>query len=96
MVLAKGVMHVEVLPEDWTLDGEGMAQAAARLPGVLRKILGQDARLPRTLFTDRGTGMYSPGGSVARDYEGFAASTKPSRQDNLAWLKSGLRRQGGV
>ena len=73
MVLAKGVVHVEVLPEDWTLDGEGMAEAAARLPGVLRKILGQDARLPRTLFTDRGTGMYSPGGSVVRDYEDAVA-----------------------
>ena len=69
MVLAKGVMHVEVLPEDWKLDGDGMAEAARRLPPALRKMLGKDARLPRTLFTDRGTGMYSPGGNVVRDYE---------------------------
>ena len=36
MVLAKGVLHVEVLPEDWKLDGEGMAEAASRLPKALR------------------------------------------------------------
>lgn len=69
MVLAKGVLHVEVLPEDWKLDGEGMAEAASRLPKALRQMLGKEARLPRTLFTDRGTGMYSPGGSVVREYE---------------------------
>ena len=32
-------------------------------------MLGKEARLPRTLFTDRGTGMYSPGGTVVREYE---------------------------
>ena len=39
------------------------------LPKALRQMLGKEARLPRTLFTDRGTGMYSPGGSVVREYE---------------------------
>ena len=36
-------------------------------------MLGKEARLPRTLFTDRGTGMYSPGGNVVRDYEDAVA-----------------------
>ena len=69
MVLARGVVHVEVLPEDWKLDGDGMAAAVSTLPRVLRRMLGQDARLPRTLFTDSGTGMYSPGGNVVHEYE---------------------------
>ena len=42
MVLAKGVVHVEVLPEELKLDGEGMAEATSRLPKVLRKMLGKD------------------------------------------------------
>ena len=33
------------------------------------EVLGKEARLPCTLFTDRGTGMYSPGGCVVREYE---------------------------
>ena len=65
--------HVEVLPADWKLDGEGVAEATARLPGALRKMLGQGARLPHVLFTDRGTGMYSPGRCVVHDYEGAVA-----------------------
>ena len=31
-------------------------------------MLGKDARFPKVLFTDRGTGMYSPQGYVVRDY----------------------------
>lgn len=69
MVMARGVLHVEVLPSEWKLDGEGMAAAVKLLPDALRRMLGRGARLPRTLFTDRGTGMYSPGGMVVRDYE---------------------------
>lgn len=69
MVVSRGVVHVEVLPKGWTVDGEGLAAAVRLLPKVLRQMLGKDARLPRTLFTDRGTGMYSPMGHVVREYE---------------------------
>ena len=31
-------------------------------------MLGDDAKLPRTVFTDRGTGMYNPQGKVVRRY----------------------------
>ena len=68
MVLARGVVHVEVLPQDWEVDGEGMAFAIRLLPKVLRRMLGESARLPRTLCTDRGTGMYSPAGHVVHEY----------------------------
>ena len=59
---------MEVLPQDWEVDGDGMAFAIRLLPKVLRQMLGESARLPRTLFTDRGTGMYSPTGHVVHEY----------------------------
>lgn len=68
MVLARGVVHVEVMPADWTLNGAGVAAFVDRLPGVLRKMLGEGARLPRHVFTDRGTGMYNPHGKVVSEY----------------------------
>ena len=38
-------------------------------------MLGFSARLPRTIFTDRGTGMYSPQGFVVNLYEQAVART---------------------
>ena len=68
MVLTRGVVHVEVMPAEWKLDGDGLALFVERLPGVLRKMLGRKARLPRNVFTDRGTGMYIPTGLVVAKY----------------------------
>ena len=68
MVLARGVVAVEMLPEGWEVDGAGMAEVVELLPGVLRRMLGEDALLPRVLFTDRGTGMYTPNGYIVRDF----------------------------
>ena len=68
VVVARGVVHVEVMPEDWTLDGMGLAAFVQRLPGILRKMLGPETRLPRMLFTDRGTGMYNPAGKIVAKY----------------------------
>ena len=68
MVLARGVAHVEVLPPDWTLNGSGLATFVDRLPQILRKMLGPEARLPRHVFTDRGTGMYTPQGKAVNAY----------------------------
>ena len=69
MVLTRGRAHVEVMPHDWELDGAGLAQFVERLPGLLRRMFGPLARLPRTVFTDRGTGMYSPGGLIVGRFE---------------------------
>ena len=68
MVLARGVVAVEMLPKGWEVDGAGMAEVVELLPGVLRRMLGEDALLPRVLFTDRGTGMYTPNGYIVRDF----------------------------
>ena len=68
MVLTRGVIHVEVMPENWTLDGNGLAAFVARLPKVVEKMLGESARMPRVVFTDRGTGMYNPAGKIVLKY----------------------------
>ena len=69
MVLARGVVHIEVMPETWSLIGKGLAEFVSRLAKVLRKMLGPSAPLPRQIFTDRGTGMYNPVGKVVKAYE---------------------------
>ena len=68
MVLTQGKVAVHMLPEDWSVCGEGMAHAATMLPQVLRRMLGPDVRLPRVLFTDRGTGMYAPSGRIVHAF----------------------------
>ena len=68
MILARGVAWVEIMPETWSMDADGMAAVVEGLPGILRRMLGPAARLPRTLFTDRGPGMYAPNGVVLGGY----------------------------
>ena len=69
ILLARGRVAVRVLPVEWQLNGEGMADVASSLTGWLRDLLGPDAPLPRVVFTDRGTGMYSPAGHVLPRYD---------------------------
>ena len=81
MVVARGVVHVEVMPPNWALNGHGLASFVKRLPHILRKMLGPCALLPRHIFTDRGTGMYNPVGKVVQLY---AAAVKKAGF-NLHW-----------
>ena len=81
MVLARGVAHVEVMPSEWTLDGNGLASFVDRLPHILRKMLGPETRLPRHIFTDRGTGMYTSTGKVVNAY----AASVHRNQFHLYW-----------
>ena len=69
IILAKGVVGVDILPLDWTLDGDSMAVVVQRLEGRLRDMLGADARLPRVLMSDCGAGMYAPSGHVVAAYD---------------------------
>ena len=69
VVLARGKVHVEVMPETWHLDGAGLAQFVKRLPKVLDKMLGANTPKPRTVFTDRGTGMYTGAGMIVRKFD---------------------------
>ena len=68
VVLARGKAAVIVLPADWTLDGAGMADVVHQLCGTLRRMLGSGVHLPRIIFTDRGTGMYTPAGHMVEAY----------------------------
>ena len=74
LVVARGVLGVTVFTDVDSFPGEtqaGAAMCVERLPGLLRKMLGRDARLPRTLLTDRGPGFYNRFyGTVTGDYEG--------------------------
>ena len=45
------------------------AQFVQRLPGILRRMLGPSGNLHRTIFTDRGRGMYSPLGMIVGRFE---------------------------
>ena len=72
MVLARGKVHVEVMPEGWQVNGDGLATFVQRLGRVLRGMLGPGVPLPRTMFTDRGTGMYIPSGQVVEKYKSAA------------------------
>lgn len=84
MVLARGVVHVEVMPDDWALNGAGLAMFVGRLPAVLHRMLGKEARLPRNVFTDRGTGLYIPTGRITTDYAEALAATGSYWGDDAA------------
>ncbi len=75
MVLARGKVSVHVLPKDWKVTGGGMAAAVRDLTKVLHRSLGQDAQLPRVLFTDRGTGMYAPSGRIVHAFNAAVKET---------------------
>ena len=75
VVLARGKIHVEVMPAYWPLDSSGVATFVERLPRILRCMLGCRARLPSIVFTDRGTGMYSPHGAVTQFYDEALTAT---------------------
>ncbi len=75
ILLTRGRVAVNVMPEDWELDGAGMAEVVRRLEGWLRELLGDDVRLPRVLFTDRGTGMYAPSGRIVATHNNALRET---------------------
>ena len=61
LVLVRGRLEVEVMPEGWSEDGEGMALFVNKhLPRVLNRALGSSAVKPKVIYTDRGSGMYIP------------------------------------
>ena len=60
VVLARGKVHIEVMPESWRQNGEGQAFMVSRLPQVLSALFGESAPKPSVSFTDRGPGFYHP------------------------------------
>ena len=69
IIMTRGKVHFEIMPPEWTQTGEGMATMVDGLEGVLHKMLGRDAALPRILASDRGPGLYqSSTGHIVRKY----------------------------
>ena len=58
IVVARGKVHFEFMPDGWEQTGAGIAAFIVRLPAILRRMLGPHARLPRVVFSDRGPGFY--------------------------------------
>ena len=58
IVLCRGKVHAEIMDDGWRQDGEGQAQMVAKLPNVLRRMFGRDAKPPEYIFSDRGPGFY--------------------------------------
>ena len=71
--LARGKVGVTVFTDVDSFPGEtpqGARQFVERLPRLLHNMLGRDAYLPRTLFSDRGPGFYHRFvGSITGEYE---------------------------
>ena len=57
VVLFRGHVHFEFMPDSWQQTGDGLKVFIERLPGILSKRLGDDA-WPRVVFSDRGPGLY--------------------------------------
>ena len=68
MVVTRGVVHVETMPPDWHLDGNGLAEFVERLPAIVRRMVGDGTPMPRVVFTDRGTGMHTSLGVAVHAY----------------------------
>ena len=59
----------QVMGDDWEQTGAGMAVFIARLPKILRKMVGAEEALPRIVFSDRGPGFYQGStGSIVNAY----------------------------
>ena len=73
VLLARGHLGVTVFTNVDDFPGEtprGAGMLVDRLPGLLRRMLGQDTLLPRTLFTDRGPGFYHRShGTITSEYD---------------------------
>ena len=64
-----------VMPDHWAQTGDGMAEFVSELDSFLRNMLGEDARLPRVLVSDRGPGFYqATTGHIVEAYRRAAAS----------------------
>ena len=74
IVLFRGDLHVEFMPDGWEQTAEGMAMFVSRLESILRSRLGPSANLPRVVTSDRGPGFYqSCSGCITGGYSGALA-----------------------
>ena len=69
VVLARGVVRLQVMDQDWEQKGWGMARFVDGLGALLNDMLGADSAKPRWCITDRGPGLYnSLNGEIVEAY----------------------------
>jgi hypothetical protein len=88
VIVTRGKVHFEVMPDMWQQNGEGMAYLVDKLPAILRKMLGRQARLPRVMFTDRGPGFYhASSGRIVDQYHQALTRCKfrPFAGEDASW-----------
>ena len=88
VIVSRGVVRLCAVEEDWAQTAQGMATMVDKLEGILRKMLGPSAHVPRVVFTDRGPGFYQGStGAIctaykeALDRHGF----RPFAGNNATW-----------
>ena len=69
IVMAKGRVHMEIMPDGWRQNGEGQAYMISLLPGIIHTLCGGTCKPPAVLFTDRGPGFFHPStGTITPEY----------------------------
>ena len=73
VALTRGVLGIKVFSTQGVFPGEtpeGAGLLVRHLPALLKTMLGSGARLPRTIFSDRGPGFFHrKWGTITGDYE---------------------------
>ena len=93
IVVTRGKVRLVTVGRDWEQTGHGMATFIHRLPGILRKMVGQRQPLPRTIFSDRGPGFYQGShGTIVSAYSDALKfnNFKPFAGDDALWQPSDL------
>ena len=63
------------MPDHWAQTGDGMAEFVSEFESFLRNMLGEDARMPHVLVSDRGPGFYqATTGHIVEAYRRAVAS----------------------
>ena len=69
IVMTRGKVHIEVMPDGWSQNGEGQAYMVRQLPRILKKMCGRGEATPTVVCTDRGPGYYHPAlGTITPEY----------------------------
>ena len=88
VIVSRGVVHLCPMEEDWAQTAQGMASMVDKLDGILRKMLGASAHVPRVVFTDRGPGFYQGStGSICTAYKEALGrhEFRPFAGNNATW-----------
>ena len=93
VILARGKVHFQIMPDAWKQAGRGMAYFVNGLEPTLRHMLGSPGRLPRVVLSDRGPGFYqSSTGHIVKEYEKALneAGFRPFAGADASWQPADL------